>query len=230
MRSYAIDKISNPNYYIAILYNCLSFAIDTLSYGGITIYSPSGNDLSASLIPNSFSMMPRHALWEVFMQRSISKTPTSKDEGPVQMRPSSIIKKVSVAYGTCCSLATCAILLLMVGGRQSPLGFNISLLFLAVFWSGVPLLLLAMCSLRGRSMTRIVFGAALLLSFAPAAVCFFYPLVKICFFDGNSSFGIASSITLLFSPVVISLILLSLLISQYFAEKRPPDNSNRNSN
>lgn len=93
MRSYAIDKISNPNYYIAILYNCLSFAIDTLSYGGITIYSPSGNNLSASLIPNSFSMMPRHALWEAFMQRSISKTPTSKDEGPVQMRPSSIIKK-----------------------------------------------------------------------------------------------------------------------------------------
>lgn len=54
MRSYAIDKISNPNYYIAISYNCLSFVIDVLSYGGITIYGPSGNDLSASLIPNSF--------------------------------------------------------------------------------------------------------------------------------------------------------------------------------
>lgn len=164
------------------------------------------------------------------MRRSISKTPTSKDGGPVQTRPSSIIRKVSVVYGACCSLATCAILLLMVSGRQSPLGFNIALLFLAVFWSGVPLLLLAVYSLRGRSITRIVCGAALLLSFAPAAVCFFFPLVKICFFDGSFSFGIAPSITLLFAPVVISLILLSLLISQCFAEKELPDNSNCNSN
>lgn len=54
MRSYAIGKISDPNYYIAISYNCLSFVIDVLSYGGITVYGPSGGDLSASLIPNSF--------------------------------------------------------------------------------------------------------------------------------------------------------------------------------
>jgi hypothetical protein len=54
MRRFAINKISNPSYYVAVSYNCLSFVIDVLSYGGITVYGSSGNDLSASLIPNSF--------------------------------------------------------------------------------------------------------------------------------------------------------------------------------
>lgn len=54
MRSYAINKISASNSYVAVSYNCLSFVIDVLSYGGITIYGPSGNNLSSSLIPNTF--------------------------------------------------------------------------------------------------------------------------------------------------------------------------------
>jgi hypothetical protein len=172
-------------------------------------------------------MTPRRALWGVFMRRSISSTPSPNRKEPDRMRHSSIIKKASLAYGACCSLATCAVLLLMLSGRQSPLGHNLALLFLTVFWSGVPLLPLSIQSLKGRCTTRIACGAALLLSVAPAAICLFYPLVKICFFGGNYSLGIAPSIVLLFAPVVISLILLLLLIPQCFPEKRQTSSRNR---
>lgn len=155
------------------------------------------------------------------MRHGISKNPDRQEGNPAQTGHASLIGKVSVAYGACCSLATCAILLVMVVSRQSPLGFNISLLFLTVFWSGVPLLLLSVYSLRRRCTSRIVSGAALLLSFAPAAVCLFYPLAKIYFFGGDSSLVVITPlIALLFAPVVISLILLLLLISSCFAEKQ----------
>ncbi len=135
------------------------------------------------------------------------------------MRRSSIIKKASLAYGTCCSLISCAILLLMACGVQSPLGRSIAYLLLAVSWSGVPLLPLSAFSLNGRGVPLIVCGAALLLSLAPAVICLFFPLARVFLAVGDPTFGLSPSIAFLLAPVAISAILLLLLISRCFPGK-----------
>jgi hypothetical protein len=153
------------------------------------------------------------------MRCSISNEPTPNKEEHARMRHASLIRKASLAYGAYCSVAVCATLLFMLCSRQSPLGQNLTLLFLAVFWSGVPLLPLSIYSLKGRGMARIARGVVPLLSLVPALVCLFYPIMNIFVVGGLSRIGIAPLVVLLFAPVTISAILLLLLISRCFPEK-----------
>lgn len=54
LRTRALSRASGSLFYNVLSYNCLSFVIDILSASNIKIYDSSGNDLSTSLIPNSF--------------------------------------------------------------------------------------------------------------------------------------------------------------------------------
>ena len=53
----------------------------------------------------------------------------------------SVIRIMSVIYGSCCSLLFCAIVVLLVFGRMSGLGVNLALFALVILWSGIPLML-----------------------------------------------------------------------------------------
>ncbi len=106
----------------------------------------------------------------------------SHGRGPARMRRSSIIKKASLAYGACCALVFCAILLLMACGVQSPLGRSIAYLLLAVSWSGVPLLPLSAFSLNGRACSA-----------SPAAPRFFFRLRPPLSAFSTRSLGFSSS-------------------------------------
>lgn len=123
------------------------------------------------------------------------------------------MRVISVIYGTCCLVVVCALLFLMLLGTQSALGFNISLLFLSVFWSGVPVLLYSAYSLKSkRTPSRRTGIAALAILLAPAIVCLVGQISAIAPADSGHEPAIASSLALTFLPALISLVLLLILL------------------
>ncbi|MBQ9002623.1 MAG: hypothetical protein IJ087_12295 [Eggerthellaceae bacterium] len=122
-------------------------------------------------------------------------------------------KTISVVYGACCLVVVCALLLLMVSGAMSALGRNILLLFLASFWSGVPLLLISAWSLKSkREPSRGIGLSMLLFSLAPAIVYLVSLLSKAPALNGGQALELALSIALTFLPVLISLALFLLVL------------------
>ena len=120
-----------------------------------------------------------------------------------------VMRVVSAVYGACCLVVVCALLFLLIAGSQSDLGRNILLLFLASFWSGVPLLFVSAWSLKSkRAPARRVRPFAMLASLAPSIVYLISLLSKTPTPSGEHVLGVATSIALAFLPTAISLVLL----------------------
>lgn len=124
------------------------------------------------------------------------------------MRIMKTIRLISAMYGACCLAVVCALLVLMVVGTQSALGFNILLLFLVVFWSGVPLLLLSAHSLKSKEApSRRAGVSALLASLAPAVIYLVGQLSSMPAPGAGRQLEHPLSLVLTFLPALISLAL-----------------------
>lgn len=132
----------------------------------------------------------------------------------------SVIRIMSVIYGSCCSLLFCAIVVLLVFGRMSGLGVNLALFALVILWSGIPLMLVSIHSLKtGAMISRTLGIVSFFVLIAPAAVYFFYQCLTFFISSAMEDLGVFFSFTLAFSPAFISLTLFLLLMSLYSENK-----------
>lgn len=154
------------------------------------------------------------------MQLDTFNRQSNPDAKAVFAKLASVIRMISVIYGSCCSLLFCAIVLLLVAGRMSALGVNLALFALVIVWSGIPLMLVSMHSLKTGAMVSRTLGiVSLFVLIAPAAVYFFYQCLVFSSFSAMEDLGVFFSFTLAFLPAFVSLTLFLLLMVSYSKNK-----------
>lgn len=130
------------------------------------------------------------------------------------------VKAISVVYGACCLVVVCALLFLMIAGSQSDLGRNILLLFLASFWSGVPLLLISAWSLKSKREPSHGIGLSMLLFSLAPAIVYLVSLLSKAPVPNEQALELALPVASAFLPAIISLVLFLLVLKGASHETR----------